>query len=468
VADAAPRPWSLRQRLVLAVLGGCALVFLATAAYVYGYTRHEIDRLLDAHLAQSASLIVAQSGHELEEIDVEHAPELHERARRVAFQIWEGGSALRLHSRRAPEVRLAAREEGFSDSVIEGRRWRVFSTWDDERRYLVQVGERADARSGIARTVALGLVAALAAALPVLGIVVWLSVGRVVAPLRALGLAVEARRPEQLAPLDPRGAPREVQPLVKSLNALFERVSRLLEGTRRFTADASHELRTPLATIRTHAEVAREARSDEERRRALDNVIAGTDRATRLTGQLLTLARLEPGVAHPHVRPCDLRALARAVVADAAPFAVDRDVSVEMTDGEAVDIDADPDLLALLVRNLVDNAVRYGGTGGVVRVDVVRAGNTVTLTVTDRGPGIPAAERDKVGQRFYRVLGTGESGSGLGLSIVHRIAELHGAAVSLGPAGESAGLRASVAFPAPFRGAPSLQPAPGPGNAAQC
>jgi two-component system sensor histidine kinase QseC len=440
------RAWSLRRRLIAAVLLSAALVFLATGAYVYTRTRHEIDRLLDAHLAQSAALIVAQVGHELEEIDVEHAPALHDNAQRVAFQLWERGAALRLHSAGSPEVRLSPREEGFSDSVIDGRDWRVFSTWDQRRRYLVQVGERTRARGEVAQAVALGLVASLGVALPVLALIVWLVIGRVIAPLRAVGRAVEVRRPAQLEPLDVGNAPAEVQPLVASLNALFGRVARLLESERRFTADAAHELRTPLAAVRTQAEVALGARGDAERRHALERVIEATDRASHLTAQLLTLARLEPGVAGRVLVPCDLRALARQVVAELVPMALDRGVALEMDEGEPVGVEGDATLLAILVRNLVDNAIRYGGPGGSVRVDVASTSAGAQLAVTDTGPGIAPAERDKAMQRFYRALGTGETGSGLGLSIVQRIAELHQARVALGEGNAGRGLRVTVAF----------------------
>src|SRR5690348_6186015 len=142
--------YSLKRRLLLVLLATVTTVWLATAVYSYFDARHEMTEVLDAHLAQSASLIVAQVGHEIEDIELEHAPQLHERSRRVAFQIWEGGKVLRLHSVNAPQMRLSPREQGFSDAVLDGKRWRVFSAWDDKRRYLVQVGERDEARREIA------------------------------------------------------------------------------------------------------------------------------------------------------------------------------------------------------------------------------------------------------------------------------------------------------------------------------
>lgn len=446
MARAAPANYSLKRSLLLTLLGAVALVWLATAVYSYFDTRHEINRVLDAHLAQSASLIVAQVGHELEEIDLEHAPQLHERARRVAFQIWEQGRVLRLHSANAPQKRLSPREEGFSGVEIDGKGWRVFSTWDARRRFLVQVGERDEARREIAAGVASNLLAPLLVALPVLGLFVWLSIGRALNPLRALGQQVEERKPENLRALAAEDAPAEVAPLVRSLNALFERVGRLIENERRFTADAAHELRTPLAGLKTHAQVARAAADDGERRRALDSVITGCDRATRLVEQLLTLARLGPDLVRRRAEPCDLRALAQRAIADLAPAALSRKVEIELADGGPVPAEGHPDLIAILLRNLVDNATRYCPAGGTVRVEAAGMPDGALVSVTDDGPGIPPEERTKVGQRFYRILGNEESGSGLGLSIVYRIAEIHGATVTLGDGPGGKGLRVTVAF----------------------
>ena len=328
--EAARARYSLKGRLLAALLGALALVWLATALYSYFDTRHEVNRLLDAHLAQSASMIVAQVGHDLEEIDLEHAPQAGEPSRRVAFQIWERGAVLRLHSANAPQARLSPREQGFSRVKVGGKGWRVFSTWDDEHRYLVQVGERDEAREEIAAGVARNLLVPLVFALPVLGLLAWLAIARALAPLGALGRELEAREPGNLGELAAGDAPAEVAPLVRSLNALFGRVGGLIERERRFTADAAHELRTPLAAIRTQAQVARGAADDASRLRALDNVLAGSDRAARLVGQLLTLARLEPDQLKEQAGRCDLREIARRTIAELAPEELARGTEIEL------------------------------------------------------------------------------------------------------------------------------------------
>jgi two-component system sensor histidine kinase QseC len=439
--------YSLKRRLLLGLLAVVAVVWLATAAYSYFDARHEINELLDAHLAQSASLIVAQVGHDLEEIELEHAPKTDKRARRVAFQIWERGTVLRLHSADAPSSRLARREEGYSNATIDGRSWRVFSTWDARRRFLVQIAERDEARREIAAGIATNLLLPLLFALPVLALFVWLSIGRAFKPLNRLGQEVERRKADDLRPFSPEGAPREVIPLVRSLNALFDRLGRLIENERRFTADAAHELRTPLAALKTQAQVAKGASDDAARQHALDGVIEGCDRAARLVDQLLTLARLEPDAARP-AEQCELVELARAVIAELAPFAVAKDLDIELRRSEPITVTGHRELLSVLLRNLVDNAVRYSPSGSTVKVDVVGGDENTAISVTDEGPGVALEERARLGQRFYRVLGTGQTGSGLGLSIVRRIAELQSARLRFEEVENGRGLRVVVELPA--------------------
>jgi two-component system sensor histidine kinase QseC len=438
--------FSLQRRLLLALLGSIALVWFATAVFSYFDAREELGELLDAHLTQSASLLLAQTGHEAEEIDTEHMPQLHKRARKVAIQMWENGSALRLHSASAPATRLSAQDEGFSDALIEGRRWRVFSAWDAERHFLIQVGELYDARDEIAADLARNLLLPLLFALPLLGLLVWLNVARALRPLAALGVQVAARDPANLGTLDAGEIPAEVMPLVENLNRLFGRVARLIENERRFTADASHELRTPLAALKIQAQVARAAAGDAERAHALDNVIAGCDRTTHLVQQLLTLARLDPEESGSKSEVCDLQALARNAVAELAQYAWSKKIEIDLAEGPAVEVAGHAGLIAILLRNLVDNAIRYSPEGASVHVRAAEHGGVPTLNVVDQGPGIPAAERDRVGQRFYRVLGTEESGSGLGLSIVKRIAELHDARFILGEGEQGRGLSVMIRF----------------------
>ena len=436
---------SMRRQLLLVVLGLVAVVWAAATAMSYHDARHELDELLDAHLAQSASLLIAQAGHGLDEIG-EHADDVHRYARRVAFQFWERGTVLRLHSADAPDVRLSAREDGFSDVRIDGRRWRVWSGWDPQRRYLLQVGEHSAARDEIIGSMLGNMLLPIAIALPVLALLVWLAIERVIRPLRLLSRQVAHRAPDHLGAIDVGTAPAEVAPLVADLNRLFERVRASIDNERRFTADAAHELRTPLAAIRAQAQVARGAVVDAERRRALDGMIAGCDRATHLVDQLLTLARLEPERFHASRERADLRAIAQDAVRDIAPLGLARSVEVALADGPAVAVHADARLLGILLRNLLDNAIRYSPPHALVRISVGVRDRSPYVAVEDAGPGVPPEARAGLGQRFRRFAGSGTAGTGLGLSIVKRIAELHGAVVAFDAAAEG-GLAVTVSFP---------------------
>jgi two-component system sensor histidine kinase QseC len=443
----------MKLRLLAGVLGAVAAVWLATAAVSYRDARRQIDELLDAHLAQAAALLVAQLGHELEEgeIEADHTPELHPYGHRVAFQIWERddrrGDRLRLHSADAPNVRLSPRVDGFSDVDVDGRLWRVFSTWAEKRRYLIQVGEERAARDRLAATIGANLLQPMVVALPLLGLLVWLGVRWGTRPLAALRAQVVQRDPDNLAPLQIVNPPAEVAPLAEALNRLLARVRASIDGERRFTADAAHELRTPVAAVRAHAEVARAALSDAERRTALDSILVGCDRAAHAIDQLLTLARLEPAHAGERREPCDLREVAKQALADVAPMAVAKGVELELASGPPLMVAGHPSLLAILVRNLADNAVRYTPPGGGAHVTVVGDGASARLVVTDEGPGVAPADRPALGQRFHRLAGAGETGAGLGLSIVRRIAELHGATVRFDEGRGGRGLSVVVEFP---------------------
>jgi two-component system, OmpR family, sensor histidine kinase QseC len=446
---ASPRPRrSIRSQLLILLLGAVALIWIATAVFSYLDTRHELDELLDAHLAQSAALLVAQAGHGDDAVDVEHSPQLHRYGRSVAFQLWERGTVLRLHSANAPNTRLSPRQDGFSDVDLDGRRWRVFSSWNAERQVLVQVGERREIRDEIVATIARNLLWPLAVALPVLGLLIWLGVERATRPLRLLNREVEARAPDNLAALDLGVVPPEVAPLVASLNRLFGRVTASIDNERRFTADAAHELRTPLAALRAQAQVAQGADADRERRHALDGVIAACDRATHLIDQLLTLARLEPDSFRARRERCDLAEVARVAAGEVVPAALAKDIEIEVAADAVASVPGDARLLRILVRNLVDNAVRYSAPRTSVRVQVGARDGVPFVAVADEGPGVPAGEREQLGRRFHRLVGTEASGTGLGLSIVRRIAELHGATVEFADATPGPGLVVAVSFAA--------------------
>lgn len=440
------REHSLKKRLlVLALLTVVAVWFIASA-FIYFDARHEIDEVLDGHLAQEAALLAAQATHELNELEVDQAPLLHKYSRRVAFQIWDANGVLRLHSENAGSAPLSAEESGFSDSKMGGYEWRVFSSMDESQAFLIHVAERLDEREEMARKIVSSLLTPLLLSIPVLALLLWVAVNRGLRPLDRLSTEVARRDPENLTPLDVGAVPREVSPLIYQLNRLFGRIDATMQRERRFTADAAHELRTPVAGIKAQAQVARAATAEAERQHALDNAILGCDRATHLIEQLLTLARID-ALHEGGSGPCFLRTIAAGEVAEIAPFALGKGVHIELPEGEDETVCGNPELLRILIRNLLDNAVRHTRQGTTVSVAILREAESVHLAVSDDGPGIPESEIAKVSERFYRPVETHASGSGLGLSIVRRIAELHKAEVRFAPAQGGSGFCVTVIFP---------------------
>lgn len=437
---------SLKRRVVLLCIVALSAIWLGALALSYVDARKEVNQLLDAHLAQAASLLAAQSAAEAAEIDTEHAPDLHKYARSVSFQIWRGGKTLGLHSANAPALALGAHAEGFSEREVDGVRWRVFTSWDRERENLIQVGEQIALRDHLLKEMLEHLLQPMLYALPLLALLLWLAVHLGLRPLDRVATEIARRHPQRLDAVDIQGAPAEVRPLIGQLNQLLLRVAESLDNTRRFTADAAHELRTPLAAIRAQAQVAQSRHDRDEQARALQQVLRGCDLATHLIEQLLTLARLD-AAGLPARAPVDLRALLADLLAEMAGSAIEAQVEVALEDGPSIQVPVQPGLLRILLRNLIDNAIRYSPAGSEVCVTIRDCGDQAAIDVVDGGPGIPAAELERVFDRFYRVLGSAQAGSGLGLSIARRIAEIHGGQLVLAPREGAAGLIASVRLP---------------------
>lgn len=449
------RPRSLQHRLLGLIIGLMVGVWLVTAVATWFDVQHELDELLDSHLAQAATLLAVRQGHELDEDRAFDAPRLHHYARRVTFQVFHEGRLV-ARSPNAPEQAMVAladfRQRGDHDQPGSYRTirlgdedWRVFSTQGSDHDVQVIVGEQMSSRASILAAVLRSTLWPMALSLPLLAFAVWWAVRRGMAPLRRLERSLDERQPDSLEAVVLAEAPSEMVPMVEALNRLFARITELMEGERRFTADAAHELRTPIAAIRMQAQVAMGETDSELRRHALEGTLAGCDRATRLVEQLLTLSRLEAG-ANPTSTSVDLGAIVRSVVGELATQALAKTQTIEVDTTDDVIINGDATLLAVLVRNLVDNAIRYCPTGARIKLRVSRLSNLLQLRVEDNGPGIPDEALKRVGERFFRVVGSGQSGSGLGWSIVRRIATAHHATIRM-ERSDIGGLAVSIEWP---------------------
>jgi two-component system, OmpR family, sensor histidine kinase QseC len=462
---------SLQARLLALLLVLIFGVWVAAAVLSWINTRHQLDELLDAHLAQSAALLVAQQintdesarehkphrKHTYDDDEHPDAPTLHKYATRVAFQVFHNGQ-LTLHSGTAPETPMSQRLRGFATVRLpDGASWRVFGAQGSEGDVQVFVGEQVQSRQSILWAVMQAVLMPLLVVLPILALLGWLAVRQSLTPLRTLSQALARRQPQSVEPLVIADTPTEMAPVVASLNSLLARIGQMMTTERRFTADAAHELRTPIAAIRAQAQVALGAGADDaQRNQALHHTLAGCDRATHLVAQLLTLSRLETaGNTHPGLR-VDVCQIAQRIAADLAPGALARAQVLTLDTSAPALIAADETLTAVLIRNLIDNALRYSPDGAQVNVDVRNTQAHVTLQVNDSGPGLPAADLARLGERFFRGLGTTQTGSGLGWSIVRRIADVYRAQVQAGPSALG-GLCVTVTWPiAPDQGPPQI------------
>ncbi len=441
---------SLQARLLAPLLGLLAVVWLGAALMTWSDASHELDELLDGHLAQAAALLVMQQTNAQESETVQDAPSLHKYAPKVVFQVFHEGHLV-LRSINAGALPIADKEQGFSTvRLADGDEWRVFATRGAERDVQVYVGEQTESRDSILAAVLQGVLLPLLVALPLLALVGWWTVRRGLAPLRQLSALLARRRPQAMEPLALADLSTEMVPMVHALNGLFERIEQMWVSERRFTADAAHELRTPIAAIRAQAQVALGAGNDvAQREHALQFTLAGCDRATHLVEQLLTLARLEAAAASAGaaVATVDLSAVTRRVAAELAPTALARGQSLALEAPCACAVAGDEALTGVLVRNLIDNALRYSPGNAQVKVSVAAQSGHAVLSVQDSGPGMSEAELAHLGERFYRVLGSDQPGSGLGWSIVKRIAAVFGAQVQVGRSEGLGGLAVTVRWP---------------------
>lgn len=439
---------SLQTRVAAMVLASVAALWLIAAAVVWIDARHELDELLDSHLAQAATLLIAQaSDAELEHQFTEAARQTRF-DRRVAFQMWHEGR-LQWRSANAPTAPMLTRERGFETTRINGEPWRVFATRGKDADIQLYVGEQIEARDDILGALLRGLLAPFAIGLPLLALVVWLAVFRSMRPLRRLAGQLDQRAPEDLHAIDVLDMPREVEQLANALNALFLRIAQLVGNERRFTQDAAHELRTPIAAIRSQAQVAAAATDNDTLRDALAKTLQGCDRASRLIDQLLQLARLDGGTAAAaQQRSFDLARTAEALCAAAYEPASAKGITLALDAPCACPLNGDESLTTVMLRNLIDNAVRYAPIDGQVRVQIVRDTNATVLTIEDSGGGLSAAQSERLGERFFRVRDNDADGSGLGWSIVRRIAETTGANVAVDRSPALGGMRVTIRWAA--------------------
>ncbi|APW38835.1 two-component sensor histidine kinase [Rhodoferax koreense] len=442
---------SLRRRLLLSVMTAIVLAALFQAVSAYRGALRQADEMFDYHLQQMALSMRAR----MPQAPSKPAPppvQEHDDATSAdsdidyLVQIW-GADGIQLFrsSRSALPPRAVL---GFSDVVQGGTTYRVYSIQTPFQ--TIQIAQDMSARQSRARALALRAMLPMALIAPLLMLVIWAVIRQSLSPLERTRRQVAARTAEDLSPLADNGLPDEVRPLVQELNLLFDRMHTVLQAQKAFVANAAHELRTPLTALKLQAQALHRAPDEATRDVAIGRLNQGIERSIRMMNQLLALARQEGNEAAP-LQTVDLRPLTQAIATEMQGQALARGIDLRAAEGPAAPVRGDAEALRILLRNLLENAIKYTPEGGSVRVDAASEARMTRLVVEDSGPGIPEADRERVFERFYRspdaMAGTG--GSGLGLSIVKAIAMQHGATTALDASPSLGGLRATVNFAAP-------------------
>ena len=440
------RWFSLRRRLLLLLLAGVSAIWAVTVAFSYMDAHDEVDQLFDAQLAQVGQTLLALANHEEEEGISDISFIAHKYQSHLRFQVWLRDGTLMLRSHNAPRTPMTE-FDGFSEVNGSDGHWRHFRVWNEDRTLQVQVSEDHHVREDLVGHIARRLLWPALFGLPIVALWVWLAIRSALRSLDAVAGDISARAPQHLHPLQPQRAPEEIRPLLDALNHLFQRVDEAILAERRFTADAAHELRTPLAALHAQAQVALRARDEAERQHSLASLQGGLMRAAHLVDQMLQLARLDPQSGVPSPQAVDLRPLAESVCAELGAAILDKQIEFSLDGPDHCLVSGQPEWLRVLVRNLVDNAIRHTPPDGRICVVLGEAEGAPLIVVEDSGPGIPAEQRSAVLRRFHRLDPAQQTGCGLGLAIVKRIAELHAATLSLETGQQLPGLRVSVSFP---------------------
>ncbi|NCX93374.1 MAG: two-component sensor histidine kinase [Gammaproteobacteria bacterium] len=368
----------------------------------------------------------------------------------LVFQVWNTSThQILLKSSEAPNYPLATTDYGFEQlKDFKGDSWYSYSLSNTSNNTKVIMAVRSQVYHQINLRLFLHDFSILLVVYLIISLLIVWTVKTSLRPLTRAALEVSTRNADNLAPLNLKNMPAEIRPLLKELNRLFRRLLETLNREKRFTADAAHELRTPLAALKTQVEVARREEDPERRSKILNNMILGSNRCAHVIEQLLTLSRLEPEATLSDQVPISLTAVAEQLVGELAPLAIEKDIEIELqAPTEPIYILGNSISIGILLRNLIDNAIRYTPNGGLVSVIISETRRNVILQVIDSGPGIPKELRERIFDRFFRELGNQTEGSGLGLSIVKQIVRLHHGTIEAKTPKSNKGLEMCVRFP---------------------
>ena len=444
---------SLQTRLTLLVLSMVLLFGLMAGYESYKNALIEADEIFDAQLAQFAqSLAVLTTTFDDEQVE-QMPPPIHKYQQTLAFQVW-------ITNKESPRTLLRSNNissmlpeeipaEGFSSGEWKGERWRYFRLRDAHHGFDVLVGQNDRARNELAQKVAWHNIIPFLLGLPLLAFFSMLAIYFGLRPLRKLTESLCQLSPEQLSPITVQDTPKEIAPVIDALNSLLVRIARTIENERRFTADASHELRTPIAALHAQVQAAQLSDNKAERIECLDKALQGANRMAHLVGQLLILSRVDDLSLPINLEPVNLVELTQECCAELGENALSKNIEISFSPETHPVFPGSPDMLRIMLRNLLDNAIRYTPAGGSVEVALHLSGDgrQAELEIADSGIGVTDAQLASLGQRFNRINPGTANGVGLGLSIVQRIVEIHRAKITFNHATALGGLTVKICFP---------------------
>ncbi|SEG48067.1 ATP-binding protein [Marinobacterium lutimaris] len=426
---------SIRQTLTISLLSVGLLAGLTTATLAYLAAKDEAEELFDAQMAQMARLVEQLAPDDdslpLVIMNEEEWIPAHPYEEQLSYRIVSNAGKVLIASPSFPEWIDQQPVDGYRDLDHPVENWRIFTLIGEQGQNHIQVVQSDKARTEIATKIALTNTLPILVFLPLLCLAIWWQIGRSLKPLVTLSEEVSERSSGHLNPVRLQEVPSEINGLVRALNRMLQRLKLSFERERRFTADAAHELRTPLAALQIHCENLFADLKDEQSRGSTEQILSGLKRMNRIVEQLLHLSRLDPQERLPDRAPLNLTELCRELIGDQIPFAIARRIDLGLTaPDEDLQASGHALYLSILLRNLVDNALRYTPQEGEVTLELEQLEGKIRVSVIDSGPGLSDEQKQRVFERFYR--GRNKSdGSGLGLSIANQIAELHGSEIEL-------------------------------------
>jgi two-component system, OmpR family, sensor kinase len=422
------------------LLGALTISALLAGISTYLKAQQEVSELFDYQLLQMALSLQDQR-------NFEHRPlsaSKYEQEDDVTIQVWDKSGTLiyvSLHDTPLPR----ATRTGLQTVIIQNAEWRVFLLADQVR--TIQISQPFSAQREISFNFALRTIIPLFIIFPLLALIIWLVVRYTLKPLTEIANGVALRSPGSLEPLPENNLPVEILPLVQRLNSLFDQLRSAFDMQKRFVADAAHELRTPLTVIKLQVRILERSASTDERTEAIESLKSGIARATRLVGQLLILARVEPEAPPLPSSYVSLNGLAKEIIAEQTWSADNKEIILVTRCDEPVSVFGELDALRAIINNLVENAIAYTLPGGAVDMVVRQNELSAIIDIADTGPGIPPEERERVLDRFYRKTTVNNAGCGLGLAIVKSAVTRHGGTITMSSAADGKGLRVIVELP---------------------